>query len=127
MTKHEDAAPSLVWFRNDLRLADNPALHAAVERGGPLLCAFVLEEDNGLRALGAASRWWLHHSLEALARDLEKRGGRLDLFHGEAGKITPDLANAAQAGAVFWNRRYGASAIKLDADIKNAVMASGRQ
>ncbi|WP_158810014.1 deoxyribodipyrimidine photo-lyase [Beijerinckia sp. L45] len=126
MTKHDTAAPSLVWFRSDLRLADNPALHAAIERGAPILCAFVLEDDNGLRALGAASLWWLHHSLEALAKDLEKHGGRLDLFQGRSGTITPALADASNAGAVFWNRRYGGAAIKHDEAIKTAVASGDR-
>ena len=99
--------PTIVWFRNDLRLADNPALHHARERGAPLLCMFVLERDNGLRALGAASRWWLHHSLDALAQALDKAGARLDVYEGEAGKLIPALAEAAGAAALVFNRRYG--------------------
>ena len=113
--------PSIVWFRNDLRLADNPALHAAKERGAPILCVFVLELDNGLRPLGAASRWWLHHSLEVLAAALDAAGARLDVFSGEAGEIIPALAKKAQAGALLFNRRYGGSAVKLDERIEAAV------
>lgn len=63
----------LVWFRNDLRLADNPALHAAVQAGEPVLLLYVLDERAG-----AASRWWLHHSLSALAADIAARGGQLE-------------------------------------------------
>ena len=113
--------PSIVWFRNDLRLADNPALHAAHERGAPVLCIFVLEHDNGLRALGAASRWWLHHSLETLGAALKKAGTPLEIFAGEAGEILPALAGAAKAGALFFNRRYGASGMDLDKTIEEAV------
>ncbi len=126
MTKTKPpAAPSLVWFRNDLRLGDNPALHTAVQRGAPILCFFILEEDNGLRALGAASRWWLHHSLERLSAALEARGGRLDLFKGRAGDIVPALAKATKAGTAFWNRRYGGSAVSLDATLEKTLADDG--
>ena len=121
------AAPSLVWLRNDLRLADNPALHAAVLRGAPVLCLFILETDAGLRPHGAASRWWLHHSLAALGADLERIGARLDILHGKAAALVPALAGAIDAGAVFWNRRYGGAATTLDAAVKKAVMRADRQ
>ncbi|MEO2119696.1 MAG: deoxyribodipyrimidine photo-lyase, partial [Microbacterium sp.] len=62
---------TIVWFRDDLRIGDNPALHEAVNRGEPIVAVFVLDEHTpGIRPLGAASRWWLHHSLAALTRDL---------------------------------------------------------
>jgi deoxyribodipyrimidine photo-lyase len=126
MTQHDPkAGPTIMWFRNDLRLADNPALHEARETGQPLLCVFVLEEDNGLRQLGAASRWWLHHSLAALRADLETAGARLDIVSGEAGSIIPALVEAAGAGALMFNRRYGRSAAKLDERIDTAVSGLG--
>ena len=80
--------PVLVWFRDDHRLSDNPALMAALKTGAPVLCAFVFDEESpGLRPLGGASRWWLHGSLDALARDLESRGAALALFRGAAGMV----------------------------------------
>ena len=121
MAKTETDGPSIVWFRNDLRLADNPALHAAKERGAPTLCVFVLEDDDGLRPLGAASRWWLHHSLAALTADLDKIGCSLALFTGKAGTIVPQLAEAAKAGALYFNRRYGGAAAALDEAVTKAV------
>jgi len=117
--------PSIVWFRNDLRLADNPALHAATERGAPILCVFVLEHDNGLRALGAASRWWLHHSLVALAASLEGIGARLDVFAGKSGEIVPALVKSVGAAALYVNRRYGAAGAQLDERIEGTVAADG--
>lgn len=66
---------SVVWFRRDLRLADNPALEAAVRAGGPIVPVFVLDEGEGVRPLGGASRWWLDKSLRALAGSLAGRGG----------------------------------------------------
>ena len=59
--------PSLVWFRDDLRLADNPALRAAADRDEPVIGVYVLDEASpGVRPLGGAARWWLHHSLSEL-------------------------------------------------------------
>ena len=54
---------TIVWFREDLRLTDNPALSAAAERGA-LLPVYIQTED-GTRSVGGATRWWLHHSLQA--------------------------------------------------------------
>lgn len=127
-TKGDGAAggPTIVWFRNDLRLADNPALHAALARKAPILPIFVLERDNGLRALGAASLWWLHHSLLRLGEALEKAGARLHFYEGEAGTIVPELAEACDAGALVFNRRYGDSGRKLDDTIVEAVEQQGR-
>ena len=71
-------APTLLWFRQDLRLADNPALQAAIARGAPILPVFLWapgEEDAW--APGAASRWWLHESLQQLEQALRERGARL--------------------------------------------------
>ena len=59
-------APSIVWFRDDLRVADHPALAAAVEHGAPIVCVYVLDEESpGIRPLGGAAKWWLHGSLAA--------------------------------------------------------------
>jgi len=61
--RHIKRAPALVWFRQDLRLKDNPALAAAVERGGPVIPVFIrAPEEEGVWRPGGASRWWLHHS-----------------------------------------------------------------
>ncbi len=110
--------PSIVWLRDDLRLADNPALTAAAERGQPVLLLYVLDEMSpGVRALGAASRWWLHHSLTALA---ESVGGSLVLRRGAAEEVLPELVAEVGAGAVYWNRRYGA-AREVDARLKKSL------
>ena len=45
-------SPSIVWFRDDLRLADHPALRAAVDRGEPVIGLYVLDEESeGIRPL----------------------------------------------------------------------------
>jgi deoxyribodipyrimidine photo-lyase len=87
----------LVWFRNDLRLADHAALIAAAARG-PIVALFVLDDDTpGTWKLGPAQRWWLHHSLASLGRSIAERGGRLILRRGRAGAIVKALA--AELGA----------------------------
>ncbi len=66
---------TIVWFRDDLRVTDHPALHHAVERGEPVVCLYVLDEESeGVRPLGGAAKWWLHHSLTSLAADLSNLG-----------------------------------------------------
>lgn len=117
MTSPEDTA--LVWLRDDLRLDDNPALNAAAALGLPLTVVYVLDEESaGIRPLGGATRWWLHHSLASLASALEARGSRLLLRRGPAGQVIKDVAAQAGAGHLFWNRRYGQSERTIDTAIK---------
>ena len=60
--------PAICWFRRDLRLTDNPALSAAAHQGRPVVAVYIHSpEEAGRWAEGAAGRWWLHHSLQALA------------------------------------------------------------
>jgi len=120
------ASPSIVWFRDDLRVADHPALHAATERGEPVVCVYVLDEESpGIRPLGGAAKWWLHGSLAALAADLERLGARLVLRRGAAERVIRSLADATGAGAVFWNRRYGGPERELDTRLKASLRDDG--
>jgi deoxyribodipyrimidine photo-lyase len=119
-------APALVWFRDDLRVADNPALTRAVSSGRPVVALYVLDEVSpGIRSPGGARRWWLHHSLTALAADLARLGIALVLRRGAAGAIVPALATALGAGLVTWNRRYRAAEIELDRAVKAELAAKG--
>ena len=120
------AAPSVVWFRDDLRVADHPALHAAVERGEPIVAVYVLDDESrGIRPLGGAARWWLHHSLASLAGDLHDRGANLVLRRGPAGRAIRSLVDEVGAGAVYWNRRYGGAERAVDADLKTELREAG--
>lgn len=114
-------APSVVWLRDDLRVADNPALRAAVDRDAPVVVLYLLDEESEeQRPLGGASKWWLHLSLAALADDLKSRGASLTLRRGPAEEEVPKLVRDTGADAVFWNRRYG-RAKDLDARLKKAL------
>jgi deoxyribodipyrimidine photo-lyase len=98
---------TLVWFRQDLRLQDNPALDAATHRDEPVIPLYIWSpEDEGDWPPGAASRWWLHQSLRALDASLRKRGSRLILAKGPTTKALSELIAQTNATAVYWNRRY---------------------
>jgi deoxyribodipyrimidine photo-lyase len=91
------SAPVIVWLRRDLRLADQAALRAAVE-AGPVIPVYVLDDETPRhRAMGGASRWWLHHSLASLDSDLRERGSRLILRRGRCDEVLAGLA--AETGA----------------------------
>ncbi len=116
------ASTSLVWFRDDLRIADNPALRAALERGGPIVALYVLDEESaGIRPLGGAARWWLHGSLTSLGERLRERGVQLVLRRGAAEREVRQVVTDASADAVFWNRRYGGAEREVDAALKSGL------
>lgn len=116
-------APVIVWFRQDLRLGDNPALNAAAAMGAPILPVYILDDANaGLAKQGAASRWWLHQSLLALNESVD---GALLCFEGDADAILPRLAANVGAEAVFWNRCYEPWRIDRDKRIKTQLLQSG--
>jgi deoxyribodipyrimidine photo-lyase len=116
---------TLVWFRQDLRLADNPALLSAASQGGAVIPVY-LHDTAGPWAAGGASRWWLHHSLAALATALAQCGSRLILrATGDCGATLLELARASGATTVVWNRQYEPAAIARDAAIKAALRAAG--
>ena len=116
---------ALVLFRRDLRLADNPAWSAACAEHAQVLPVFIHSGDEGLWSAGAASRWWLHHSLAALARQLHDAGAGLHLRRGEPLDILRALIASSGANTVYWNRLYEPAAIARDTRIKSALQADG--
>jgi len=111
---------SLVWFRNDLRLEDNPALAAALAAGDKILPVYVLDERAG-----AASRWWLHHSLKALAQDLAARGASLVLRRGDPVRVIPELAAQIRADSVHAARAFEPALREADRAVDAALKAHG--
>ena len=118
--------PILVLFRHDLRLADNRALDAAVQSRKPVVPVFILDEDSkGVRPIGGARRWWLRHSLTALARDLADKGARLLFRRGHTDAIVDALIAETGADRVVWNRRYDPAGAAIDAALKERLRGHG--
>ncbi|RDV05599.1 cryptochrome/photolyase family protein [Undibacter mobilis] len=111
---------TIVWFRQDLRLHDNPALAAAVARGR-VIPVFILDDSDKTWRPGAASLWWLHHSLTALREQL----GALSFYRGDPKTILPMLVAEGRAAAVVWNRCYDPHAIARDTAIKERLKKDG--
>jgi len=116
-------SPIIVWFRQDLRLADNPALRAAAASGAPILPLFVLDDETpGNWRWGGASRWWLHHSLAGLNKSLRRH---LVLRRGDAAKIIKALAKDTKAQGVVWNRCYEPFALERDRRLAEELGKAG--
>lgn len=115
-------APSLVWLRRNLRVEDNRVLKAAVERGGAVIPVYIWEE---LAGPGAASRWWLRHSLKDLGRDLASRGSRLIVRRGDPLKILRALIRETGARAVLWDKSFEPLPYKADEQIRAELVRSG--
>jgi len=111
-----------MWFRQDLRLFDNPALRAAIADGHVLPVYILDDESAGAWKMGAASRVWLHQSLQQLNKSL---AGKLRLFCGDARDILPKLAQKSAATAVHWNRCYEPWRIARDKAIKDTLQQAG--
>jgi deoxyribodipyrimidine photo-lyase len=117
---------AIVWFRQDLRLRDNPALQAAAKLGGAIVPVYILSDAEEQEfAAGGASRWWLHRSLSALDDDLRSHGSRLSLLRGPALECLHAAGARCGAGAVFWNRRYEPAAVARDLEVKSRLRADG--
>lgn len=145
-------APTLVWFRDDLRIDDNAALTWAAQRG-PVVALFVDEDcsayvsapyvvvkaDDGevdggdddavvrARPIGAAARWWLDRSLAQLSARLSELGVPFIRAVGDAREVVPAIAQAIGASAVTWNRRYHLPFRDADEAIKLSLIEAGRE
>ena len=112
----------IVWFRQDLRLTDNPALRAACKECDLIVPLFVAEPGSqSVANLGAASKVWLHHSLSALKDSLEARGSTLLFLAGDAEELIATAAKFFKADALYWNRCYDPASIKRDKKIKKQL------
>ncbi|GAA5229366.1 deoxyribodipyrimidine photo-lyase [Arthrobacter cryoconiti] len=116
---------SLIWFRDDLRVTDNPALLAACNAGNAVALYVLDEESPGVRPLGGAGRWWLHHALEDLRLELERLGIPLILRRGAGTGVFSDVMDAVGATSAFWNRRYGGAERAVDTSAKEWAVERG--
>jgi deoxyribodipyrimidine photo-lyase len=120
--------PVLVWFRDDLRLSDHPALTAAAARGAPVICLYVLGEHGATtagRPIGAASKWWLAQSLRAVAKSLAGHGCALVLRQGNPADVIAEVMRGEGVREVFWNEIDNAADARVAADVAHAVEREG--
>ena len=113
---------AIYWFRQDLRISDNPALTQAVKQGS-VLPIYILDEENaGEYAAGSASRWWLHHSLKALNVSL---GNTLSVYQGNPQTILDRILTRFKVEAIYWNRCYEPWRIDRDTNVKKHLKTKG--
>ena len=116
MTKN---AINIMWFRQDLRLSDNPALDAAVKQNISILPIYILDDNNAKNhKIGAASRFWLHHSLLSLNKSLDNH---LSLYQGDPLSILSHISTYYDIQQIFWNRCYEPWRITRDTALKKAL------
>src|SRR5438132_678824 len=114
---HFMAETTLVWLRSDLRVADNPALGAAMRDSRSVVAVHIEATDASLRRRGGASRWWLHHSLGSLAKDLARLGVTLETLSDDTEATLFEAIAKHGASRVVWNRRYGPAEREIDGAI----------
>lgn len=116
---------TIVWFRQDLRVDDHPALLDAAGRGAVVPVYIHAPGDEGAWPVGEAAAWWLHHSLAALAAELAKRGSPLVLRRGSAATLLPELVRETKAERVVCSRRYEPAAAAVESAAGRALAAAG--
>lgn len=117
---------AIVWFRRDLRLADHAALASALASADDVVPVYVHSPgDEGAWTPGAASRWWLHHSLAALDASLRERGARLVVLRGPVRDTLLELVRTTGATSVHWSRRYEPHAVQRDTRLKAELREAG--
>ena len=116
---------AILWFRRDLRLADNPALQALLRDGHLPVPVFIDDEPDPEWQTGDASAWWLHHSLVALKQALQQRGSDLYISSGDTQRQLAQLIQKTGAEAVYWNRCFEPAFVIRDAAIKKHLTQNG--
>ncbi len=113
---------AIQWFRQDLRLSDNPALIAA-SRHNNVLPIYILDDDRaGDHVMGAASRWWLYHSLKSLNASI---GGKLSVYQGNSIDVLTKVIGNHDVNAIYWNRCYEPWRIDCDSKLKSYLKNMG--
>ena len=114
----------IVWFRQDLRLNDNPALESALNSNAAVIPVYINDNQCG-RQPGSMGAWWRDVSLAKLDKALSARGSRLIYRDGKAENVLPALVEEVGASAVLWNRQYEAEIVARDTNIKTSMKDKG--
>lgn len=120
-------SPALLWFRDDLRLADHPALNAALDAAGSCLCVYVLDTSGATRPFGGALKWFLHETLIAFTKSVEDKGGTCLILEGDPAKLMPQLMEETGAEALYCHYRYQKAARVQDDTIARTLSEAGRE
>jgi len=108
----------IFWFRNDLRLSDNPGFSRAVAEG-MVMPIFILEEEiKSSFNMGSASRWWLHHSLKSLDQSLQHK---LHFYRGKSLEVFKKLLKRHEIKAVYWSRSYESLALQQEQAVEQLL------
>jgi deoxyribodipyrimidine photo-lyase len=123
------ASPILLWFRDDLRLSDHPALRAALDQDAPILPVYLhTPKADGRWERGGAANWWLHHALVDLKQQLEAKGSALILRSGKDPKtLLYKLFEETGASEIHWNRRYLPHQVEIDTELKKEFPATSHR
>ena len=116
---------AILWYRQDLRIDDHPALLAASNFGEVLPVYIYNEDEEGEWPHGSATKWWLHHSLKSLALNLKKIHLPLIIRKGDTLPVLQDIIRETNAQAVYWSRRYEPASLARDAEVKKALINKG--
>lgn len=118
--------PILCWFRNDLRLKDNSMIAAALSTKQPILFVYIFDQNADKEfPIGAASKWWLHHSLTSLKESLQNRKADLIVRIGDTESELLKICKQTECTTVFWNRRYEPHHIQFDTELKKSLTQHG--
>jgi deoxyribodipyrimidine photo-lyase len=112
---------AIFWFRQDLRLIDNPGLTEVCKHHEELMLIYILDP----KIKHSAQAWWLHHSLSQLINHLKQHHQTLILLEGDPKTRLEDLIQAHQIKAIYWNRCYDPASIERDQVIKTAFKQQG--
>ena len=111
----------IVWFHNDLRLGDNPALVKAIESGNKVIPIYIWDENDSDLHTGSAGKWWLYQSLDRLSNRIEELGNKLVLRKGNPKSIIEEFLSQNNISKIFMNRRFEPQIIERDEDILSQI------
>ncbi len=111
---------SIHWFRQDLRLQENPSLNFLLNNSESIILLYIVDTSQKNEwGMGAASKWWLHHSLNKLNDDLISKGSNLIVRRGDPLKILEEISKENDISLISWNRTYEPYSIDRDTKIKS--------
>lgn len=115
--------PVIVWFRQDLRIWDNPALSHAVLSNQPILPIYIIEDEHTQNPwpISGAQKWWLHHSLLSLKKDLSEKGLNLTLCKGNSLELIPEIIKKTKSTGLYYNRCYEPFLLQQEVELKNSL------